>query len=319
MAASKWRFIGILAITLCLLISVSLMGIFAQEKPMGEEALEAVVLFYHYDKSVPLDGRVISEGQWEPVFEEDHPCKIREKVVFTGGRGDRVPGYLGIPKAGTPPYPCVLQIHGGSNRKLCWWEDESFSYGGLLTKELLSAGFAVLALDAQYHGERIKNNDYELWDALRKRGEHNKVNAMWIESTVDYCRAIDYLETRSEIDTERIGVIGYSMGAMLTFTLKVVEPRIKAAIACSSIAFKSPPWPALYAVWAPYHFATGIGDGEPILMINGRSDEYCPAEDAQGLFESIKSPTKELFFYESGHKLPPEYVKKAAEWFKDYL
>ena len=319
MTVNKWCFIGTLAITLCLLISISLVGITAQEEPMGEEALKAIFLFYQYDKDVPLEARVISEGQWEPVFTEEHPCKTREKIVFTGGRGDRVPGYLGIPKAGSPPYPCVLTIHGGSSGKWSWWEDDTFLYGGLFTKELLSAGFAVLALDAQYHGERIKNSDYELWGALRKRGEHNKVNAMWVESTVDYRRALDYLETRPEIDMNRIGVTGYSMGAMLTFTLKAVEPRIKVAVACSSIAFKSPAWPALYAVWAPYNFASAIDDGYPFLMINGRSDEYCTVEEAQELFDAIDSPTKELFFYDSGHRLPPEYVYKAAEWFKKHL
>lgn len=318
MTVNKWRFIGTLAISLCLLISISV-GITAQEEPMGEEALQAIFLFYQYDKDVPLEAGVISEGQWTPVFPEDHPCKTREKIVFTGGRGDRVPGYLGIPKAGSPPYPCVLTIHGGSNRKLAWWEDDNPIYGGLFTRELLSAGFAVLALDSQYHGERIKNSDYELWGALRARGEHNKVNALWVETTVDYRRALDYLETRPEIDMDRIGVTGYSMGACVIFPLKAVEPRIKAAVACSSIPFNTPDWPAIYAVWAPYNFARAIDDGHPFLMINGRSDEYTSVEAAQELIDAIDSPIKELFFYDSGHMLPLEYVPKAAEWFKKHL
>lgn len=317
MTVHKRRFIGTIVFVLGLLISILLVGITANG--VKEELLKDIFKIYQYDKKVPLDARVISEGQWEPVFPEGHPCKCREKVVFTGGRGDRVPGYLGMPKAGEPPYPVVLMLHGGSNRKLAWWEDDSFAYGGLLTKNLLSAGFAVFALDAQYHGERIKNNDYELWGALRERGEHDKVNAMWIETTLDYQRGLDYLETRSEIDMDRIGVIGYSMGACLTFALRVVEPRIKAAVACASIPFKSPPWPSQYTVWAPYRIAEAIDDEYPFLMLNGDSCEYCSVEDARELINSINTPKKELVFYESGHQLPPEYVSKAADWFKEHL
>jgi len=313
---SKWRFLEMTVIAIAIFILIFIAEAIAGKEPIREEEMATIFKVYHYDKTVPLNARVISEGQWEPVFPEDHPCGCREKIVFTGGRGDRVPGYLGLPKAGKAPYPCVLAIHGGSNRKLAWWEDDSFSYGGLLTKALLASGFAVFALDSQYHGERIKNNDYELWGALREREEHDKVNAMWVETTLDYQRALDYLETRPEIDMNRVGVIGYSMGACITFALKAVEPRIKSAVACSSIPFKSPPWPSQYVVWAPYYIADFIDDEYPLLMMNGNSCEYCTVEDARELFNSIDSPNKELVFYDSGHKLPPEYVSDAADWFK---
>ena len=73
-----------------------------------------------------------------------------------------MPGYLAIPKTGSPPYPCVLQLHSGGGSKSIFWDTPSRSKEDQLTQGLLAAGYAVLALDAQYHGERIADNDYEL-------------------------------------------------------------------------------------------------------------------------------------------------------------
>ena len=321
MSFHKWRFIATLVITLCLFISISLVSITAQEEPMGEEALEAVLQFYQYDKDISLDARIVVEEDWSTVeFEKlGYPVKSREKIVFNGGYGDRVPGYLALPQTGSPPYPCVLQLHGLPARKQVWWEDKSGCYGGLLTRELLLAGFAVLALDAQFHGERRMNNDYESPTViLFKQKLYNKFNVLIIESVIDYRRAIDYLETRSEIDLDRIGVIGFSLGGAMTYDLVVVESRIKVAVDCVGPAFKPPDWSPAFAPWAPYNFAQAI-DNIPFLMLRAKSDEFCSAEDAQELYEHVKSPTKEIFFYDSGHMLPSEYVYKAAEWFKKHL
>ena len=103
MTVSKWRFIGTLAITLYLLISISLVSITVQEEPMGEEALEAVLQFYQYDKDISLDARIVVEEDWSTEeFEKlGYPVKSREKIVFNGGYGDRVPGYLALPQTGS--------------------------------------------------------------------------------------------------------------------------------------------------------------------------------------------------------------------------
>ena len=105
MTVHKWRFIGTLAITLCLLISISLVGITAQEEPMGEEAVQEILKIYQYDKELPLEARVVWEGEmWIEEFEKlGYPVKSREKIVFNGGYGDRVPGYLALPQTGSPP------------------------------------------------------------------------------------------------------------------------------------------------------------------------------------------------------------------------
>ena len=274
---------------------------------IGPEAFEVMRHFYRYDLGIPLEGRTIDR-----LEEEDY---VREKIVFRGTRDSRVPGYLAIPTNGTPPYPCVLLLHGIGSSKEDWWKDDSFLSGGHLTRDLLASGFAVLALDAEYHGERLINNDFESPMVFTfEKGWVLRARDMMVQSVIEYRRGIDYLGTRAEIDTSRIGVIGYSMGGMMAFTLAAVDPRIKATVASVTPILNDP-----YSAIAVHNFAPFIHN-EPFLMLMGNADErnYSP-EAAQQLHVLVASEVKELVFYESGHQLPVEWTGAATEWMEKYL
>jgi dienelactone hydrolase len=283
----------------------------AQEAPpfefrsLNDEAYQVLIQFYGYDQHYPLQAKVVQ------IIE--HDTAILEKIVFNGTRDSRVPGYLVIPKAGEAPYPCVMLLHWLSGSKESWIHTDNFASSDRLVKELLAAGFAIIALDAQYHGERSVENDYENAGRLVEKEYYERYREMLIESVIDYRRAIDYLETRPEIDVNRIGVIGYSMGGNMTFVLTGVESRIKAAVACVAPIFQ-------YQVGAycPHNFAEAIGE-RPFLMLMGRKDEYYTEEDARHVFDLIPGATKDLVFYDSGHVLPPEFTTKAVNWHKEHL
>jgi cephalosporin-C deacetylase-like acetyl esterase len=263
--------------------------------------------FFNYDKDIPLQANIVERI--------DEPGYGREKIVFNGTRNSRVPGYLAIPKNGAAPYPCVLQLHGIGDSKEGWWEDNSFSSGGQLTKQLLELGFAVLSLDAEYHGERLSNNDFESANVFTfQKGWYLRARDMIVQSVIEYRRAVDYLATRKDIDTSRIGMIGYSMGGMMAFNLTAVDPRIKVSVTCVTPILKEQ-----HSAMAAFNFAPHITT-QPFLMLIGDTDERnYSKEDAQQLHGFITSPTKELVVYESGHKLPAEWTKRATQWMEKYL
>jgi predicted esterase len=137
---------------------------------------------------------------------------------------------------------------------------------------------------------------------------------MVVQSVIEYRRAIDYLASRSEIDTSKIGIIGYSMGGMMAFNLTAVDPRIKVAVASVTPILKE-----RHSAMAVHNFASSIAN-QPFLMLMGNTDERnYTKEEAQQLHDIIISKTKRLVFYESGHQLPGEWTTTATEWMKEYL
>ena len=277
-------------------------------EPVGEEAFQVLLEFFEYDRDIPLDARTVQE--------DDESNYTREKIVFRGLHDERVPGYLAIPKTGSPPYPCVLQLHGLSVSKSIWWEEDNDHNGLRVTQELLANGYAVLAIDAQYHGERMVNNDYEnpmalLWNPAT----HNRFRGMLVQSTVEWRRALDYLESRPEIDSNRIGMIGYSMGGIMTFQLTAVDPRIKVSISCVG----PPRIPNnLLDYFSAYNFAPAA-EKSHFLVLMGRNDTLHTIGQAQKLHDLIGGKSKKLILYDSGHRLPVQYVNDALSWFKEHL
>ena len=72
------------------------------------------------------------------------------------------------------------------------------------------------------------------------------------------------------------------------------------------------------AVISPFNFARGVGK-RPFLMLMGRSDAFYSASEVELLMEIIEGNPKELIWYDSGHRLPQEYIAKALQWVERYL
>ncbi len=284
--------------------------------PVGTEAYSVLTRFFDYDRDIPLDVRVVERTET--------PDYIREKIVFRGVRDSRVPAYLAVPTKGSSPYPVVLYLHGIGGSKAGGWDD------GGTKASLLAAGYAVLALDAKYHGERLVQNGFESpTKMVFERGWMHRYRAAFIQTIVEYRRALDYLDTLEHLDTNRVGALGYSMGGHMTFVLTGVDPRIDVTVACVTPPMNEPPSnaPGLEAgadgapfpfVVAPYEFAHAV-DSRPFLMLMGRTDPVYTVGEAERLYELIDSSSKKLIWYDSGHRLPPAFVGDAVDWFQTHL
>lgn len=275
----------------------------APAEELGGEAYNLLKSMYAYDSSFPLNARTVGSFR--------HGESVFERIVFDSFHEGKVPGLFALPSRGQGPFPVVLLLHGLSGSKAQWLGDE-FTHGGELSAGLLQSGFAVLALDAQYHGDRAVYNDYiDPGEMLLERRWGVRYANLLNQSVVDYRRAIDYLATRDDVDTSRIGVVGYSMGGHMAFILDAVEPRIRATVACVVPHVSGMPM-------APSAFARDLGS-DPLLMLMARNDSFYTVDQANALLDEVQGINKEIRFFDSGHSLPAEYTTQAVEWLRAEL
>jgi len=269
--------------------------------PMPDAQFEIVRQFYDFDRTLPLDVRVVQKT------EDDH-SRI-EKVVFTSTAHERVPGLLALPKRGRAPYPCVLLVHGLNDSKDYWWDHPRAAD---LTSRLLEAGTAVFAIDLRYHGERSAPLDYMAPMYLTFENTlYVRNRDMIIQSAIDCRRALDALRGRTDIDSTRLAAAGVSLGGMISIYLGALEPQLR-TIACAST-------PSHVQLLPADHYSFAARAALPVLLMAGRADWHTSAEDSQTLLGLFPNPDRHLTMYEGGHSLPAAWTAEASVWLQSHL
>ena len=152
-----------------------------------------------------------------------------EKVVFASRPNHHVTANMFVPEDPRfePPYPAILVAcgHSDAGKELCNYQRACV--------QCVKAGFATLIYDPIDQGER------EQLPGAGKRSVAGHVNlglrahlVGWSTAQFriwDGIRAIDYLESRPDVDASRIGMIGQSGGGTLTAYVTALDARVKAS------------------------------------------------------------------------------------------
>ena len=94
-------------------------------------------------------------------------------------------------------------------------------YADLLT----GLGYAALCIDTWAFGERRGRSEGEIFRDMLWNGQ-----VMWGMMVYDSLRAVDYLVSRPDIDPDRIGTLGLSMGSTMAWWLAALDPRVKVCV-----------------------------------------------------------------------------------------
>ena len=156
-----------------------------------------------------------------------------ESVTYASEPNSRVTALLYLPADRAKRAPAVIVACGHGGSKSCLYAQ----YAGQLYAKM---GFACLAIDTIGEEEREKDGrigarGHDLYHLKDKNPEFVKTQLKRLvlgKIVWDLIRGIDYLETRSEVDAKRIGIVGYSLGGTSAGCVANLDNRVRAAVIC---------------------------------------------------------------------------------------
>jgi formylglycine-generating enzyme required for sulfatase activity/cephalosporin-C deacetylase-like acetyl esterase len=271
----------------------------SHEKPVSDALFQAYRSQYSYDK-LPLDATV----EKLPDGDDWH----MEKITYTAGYGnERAIAYLLLPKKSTPPYQTVIFFPGSNALLLRKFE----VYTTSAVDAIVRSGRAVIY--------PVYKSTYERGDGMESDVANTSTTwrdhvIMWVK---DASRALDYADTRPELDHNKYAYYGYSWGSEMGAIVNAVEPRIKVVVlALGGLDFQN----SLPEV-DPVNFVSRVK--QPVLMLNGRYDFFFPVESTQEPFYQLlgsKKDQKKHILYDTSHTIPRnERIKESTAWLDQYL
>ena len=303
---------------------------------------------------------------------------IREKIYFNTTPDIRVPAYVLVPKniKGRAPAIVALHDHGGF---YMWGMEKIVStepmhdrlkqsrngYGGKsIADELARNGYVVIVIEMFYWGERrmLLAGDGADWrerplsmsverinEFNARSGQNEQLVARsmlcagftWPGVIIyDDMRSVDYLLTRPEVDLDRIGAVGLSVGGLRTCYLTALDDRIKAGVVVGWMAsfrrqlenhmphsvgftkiipglYKEMDYPDMAALAAP----------RALLVINGSKDALFELNGVKECFSKLekiytKAGASEKFkgsLYDAPHEFNLEMQSEAWAWLKRHV
>ena len=272
------------------------------------------------------------------ISKEERENFYIERLVLDLNGIEPVPAYFIYPKNIDSKTPVILFNHShGGNYHI--GKDEvlngtSYMYKKAYAEELTERGYSILCIDEWGFGERRGRTEGEIFKEMLWKGQ-----VMWGMMVYDSIRAIDYLFTRDDVDTERIGTLGMSMGSTKAWWLAALDTRVEVCVdICCMTDFESLIEAQgldrhgifYYVPSLLKHFTTAqinsLISPRPHLSLNGIYDRLTPnkgldiineeltkvykGDDAEECFELKKYPVAHL----ETAKMRAEVIKFFNKW-----
>lgn len=202
-----------------------------------------------------LDQMLGGLGDWEraPLAPEVHETQTldgycRETVTFASRPGLRVFGYFLVPDGCPPRQPAILCLPGhgrgvdslvgiapdGSQRGLNE-PAENTEYQADFALQCVARGYPTLAIEQISFGHR-RDEQARAAGPDASSCTRDSMAALQLGETMtgwrtwDAMRALDYLQTRPEADSERLAVMGISGGGLTALFSTCLDTRIHACV-----------------------------------------------------------------------------------------
>jgi len=319
------------------------------------------------------------DPQAEVVEKVDRGDYVREKVYFNTTPDVRVPAYVLVPKQAKKPAPALVALHdhGGfyfwAKEKLVDLDDphpvltdfkKQYYAGKSIASELARQGYVVAVIDMFYWGERrmLLDDDPADWrerpraiapERIAAFNQRSSQNEALVGRTIyaagftwsgvmfwDDLRTVDYLLTRPEVDPDRIGCVGLSVGGLRSCHLAALDRRIRAAVVVGWMTSfpaqlrrkirntigHTKLVPGLYR-HLDYPDVATLALPSALLVINGSQDALFEPEGVQAAFDKLAAAYRKAGvaervrtrLYDTPHVFNAEMQAEAWEWLRKWV
>jgi formylglycine-generating enzyme required for sulfatase activity/dienelactone hydrolase len=274
------------------------------EKPVPDDVFDIYLGMYRYDKTelnTEIESADDSSENW-----------VREKITYDAAYGgERVSAYLYLPKKkGNPPFQTIVYFPGSSAIHQRSFENMSLSNlrnFDFIVKEGRAVMYPI------YKGTYERGDDLDS-DYPNETTFYKDHVIMWAK---DYMRSIDYLETRKDIDVNKLSYYGFSWGGVMGAIIPAIENRLKVSVLHVAGFCYEKALPEVDQI----NFITRVKI--PVLMLNGKYDHYFPLDTSQRPFFKLlgtRPEDKKQIIYEAGHFVPrDQHIKETLDWLDRYL
>ena len=275
----------------------------------------------------------------ELVSSEDRGTYTLEKLILDLNGIEPAPAYFAKPKGASGRRPTVLfnHSHGGGYTigKTEFIAGREYMSTPPYAEFLTSLGYNALCFDTWMFGERATRSEL---DTFKDMLWHGRV--LWGMMIYDSLKAVDYLASRPDVDTKRLGTVGMSMGSSTAQWLGALDPRIKVVVDICCLT----DWHTLVEVnglqghgiyyYVPdllNHFTTAQMNAliapRAHLSLAGNQDPLTPVEGLEKIDRELKEvyassgrpENWKLLRYEGGHLETPLMREEIRKWFVEKL
>ncbi len=273
---------------------------------------------------------------------EKHDGYTLERLLLDLNGEEPVPALLLIPDKRQAPAPGLLYIHwhagmyGLGKEQLLKGVEAQPAYAPVCAEK----GLVTLAIDSWCFGERQR-------EVNGKTGEEDAFKLMLWKGQVlfgkmmfDEFRALDYLASRAEIDPQRLGVLGMSMGSTKAWWLAALDRRVRVCmdVCCLTDFDELIKTQALkehgifyYVPSLLKHFQTAqineLSVPRPHLSVNGRLDPLTPPAGVEKIRDFLMPLYRQhgreqdcrIELYDCAHVELPEMRNLVLQWMDRYL
>jgi len=277
-------------------------------------------------------------GEWRQLTSSNSalsPTSGRAESIEWTNEGFNIQGWLVSPAKGEPgkKYPMIVLIHGGPSSVTTSEWSASFGMSRAIIAALSASGYYVLLPNPR--GSYGQGEEFTRANVKDFGGGDLR----------DMLAGADAAIKKYAIDSERLGVTGWSYGGFMTMWTVTQTNRFGAAVAGAGIAnwqsyygqnlidqwmipfFGASVYddPAVYEKSSPIRFIKNVKT--PTLVIVGERDAECPASQSYEFWHALKTlgvPTKLIIHPGEGHlfidrKNQANRMAQTVAWFDKYL